>query len=175
MKTTIRSRSGFTLIELLMVIVIIALLTSVILSSLANSKGKARDGKRISDISQIQLSLEQYFDRCNVYPPTIDPSNSLYTDPNQCSANPGILMSSFISTMPTPPSGSSLAQSQYDYAYNSTRTDYALHAVLENTNDAVKDGLPSNTYPLSGWTSALGNTFTCNNAAGSTDYCVGPK
>ena len=69
MKILHRSRKGgFTLIEMLVVIAIIAILTGIIITGLVGSKAKARDAKRASDLSQIALALEQFFDRCDVYP-----------------------------------------------------------------------------------------------------------
>lgn len=65
-------KSGFTLIEILIVISIMALFTAMIYSSFDKSKAKSRDQKRVSDISNIQLSLEQYFNSHGVYPLTIE-------------------------------------------------------------------------------------------------------
>lgn len=59
---------GFTLIELLVVIAIIGLLASVVLVSLNTARGKARDVKRISDLHQIILALEMYYDDNGYYP-----------------------------------------------------------------------------------------------------------
>lgn len=56
---------GFTLIELLVVIAIIGVLASIVLASLNTARRKSRDARRISDIKQIQLALELYFDSKN--------------------------------------------------------------------------------------------------------------
>lgn len=63
-------KTGFTLIELLVVIAIIGILSSVVLASLNSAREKSRDAKRVSDIKQIQLALEMYFDdqTPNAYP-----------------------------------------------------------------------------------------------------------
>ena len=61
---------GFTLIELLVVIAIIGILSSVVLASLSTARQKSRDAKRVSDIGQIQLALELYFDASQTYPST---------------------------------------------------------------------------------------------------------
>lgn len=53
---------GFTLIELLVVIAIIGILSSVVLASLNGARKKGRDARRISDLKQIQLALEMYYD-----------------------------------------------------------------------------------------------------------------
>ncbi len=57
-----RDRRGFTLIELLVVIAIIGILASIVLASLNTARKKSRDARRISDIKQLQLALELYFD-----------------------------------------------------------------------------------------------------------------
>lgn len=54
-------QKGFTLIELLVVISIIALLSSVVLTSLGSARIKARDARRLSDLRQMQLALELYY------------------------------------------------------------------------------------------------------------------
>lgn len=63
-----KNKLGFTLIELLVVVAIIAIMTGLIMASLASSRAKARDAKRISDVAQLQLALEQYFSQHNAYP-----------------------------------------------------------------------------------------------------------
>ncbi len=62
------TKRGFTLIELLVVIAIIGILSSVVLASLNDARQKSRDAKRISDIKQIQLALELYYDTNGNYP-----------------------------------------------------------------------------------------------------------
>ena len=54
--------SGFTLIELLVVIAIIGVLASIVLASLNSARRKSRDARRITDIKQIGLALQLYYD-----------------------------------------------------------------------------------------------------------------
>lgn len=61
---------GFTLIELLVVIAIIGILSSVVLASLNGARKKGRDARRVSDLKQIQLALELYYDANSSYPAT---------------------------------------------------------------------------------------------------------
>ncbi len=59
---------GFTLIELLATIAIVGILASSVLAAVGNSRAKARDAKRIAGISEIQKSLEIYYDAFQTYP-----------------------------------------------------------------------------------------------------------
>jgi prepilin-type N-terminal cleavage/methylation domain-containing protein len=61
-------RKGFTLIELLVVIAIISILSSVVLANLGSARQKSRDGKRVADMKQVQLTLELYYDTNSEYP-----------------------------------------------------------------------------------------------------------
>ena len=169
---------AFTLVELIVVIAIISLMAGIIIANLSTSKAKSRD------VAQIQVALGLYFDRCNQFPNSI-PTNSttLASVSNNCPVTtPQISLASYISKIPTPPSGKN--QSSYDYSVNSGMTDYVLHASLEGPNDSVTtNGLPtsagsaSNGYTIENGTPTGGpfTAFTCSNAAGSTDYCIGPK
>lgn len=65
-----KTEAGFTLIELLVVIAIIGMLSAIVLASLNSTRGKARDARRVSDIKNLQLALEMYYDSNGAYPPT---------------------------------------------------------------------------------------------------------
>ena len=56
------------MIEILVVVSIIALLSSVILATLQNSRVSARDAERVSDLHQIRNALELFYDRMGRYP-----------------------------------------------------------------------------------------------------------
>jgi prepilin-type N-terminal cleavage/methylation domain-containing protein len=60
-KHHLMKKQGFTLLELLIVIAIIGILSSVVLVSLNNTRKKARDTQRKSDINQIVKALQSYF------------------------------------------------------------------------------------------------------------------
>ncbi len=182
-------RKGFTIIELMVVVAIIALLSGIIITSLTGSKAKSRDARRVSDVNQIQLALEQYFDRCGQYPNTITPANSnLTTVTNGCPSIGGVTISlaSYISVIPKDPS-STVNSGNYDYAINPTYTDYILHAKLEGSNAAQQNSYPetsrSNNANLNGtnaWSNI--NVFHCYDSqtpptlpSNPNDYCVSTK
>jgi len=60
-------KRGFTLIELLVAVAILAILSSVGLSTFIGSQKKARDARRRADLKSIQNALEQYYLTNNAY------------------------------------------------------------------------------------------------------------
>ncbi len=96
------AKRGFTLIELLVVIAIIGILSSVVLASLGTAREKARDATRISDMKNIQLALELFFDSNQSYPAT---GASPYAAPSAS------LAPTYIPLIPTAPPGTT------NYAY----------------------------------------------------------
>lgn len=162
--------AGFTLIELLVVIAIIGILSSVVLTNLNSARTKARDAKRITDVKQLQLALELYYDVNRVYPATL------------ASGGASELAPTFIPTIPTPPSGS--GQAVYRYSPLSVGgsglcNGYHLGAVLEQntnsvlTNDSDESGGTMGSGCGGGGTAVadfVGLSTDCINTAG-TDAC----
>ncbi len=89
---------GFTLIELLVVIAIIGMLSSVVLASLNNARGKARDVVRKQILVQVRTALENYYSANGSYPV------SAGTWDNQSNWIPG-LAPTYISKLPVDPLG----------------------------------------------------------------------
>lgn len=112
-----KKNKGFTLIELLVVIAIIGILSSVVLASLNSARQKSRDAKRISDIKQIQVALELYFDSNGRYPQNIGE----------------VVTAGFLPATPADPLNSGIYT--YKYATQSatpaSNLDYHMGAVLE--------------------------------------------
>lgn len=128
-------QKGFTLIELLVVIAIIGILSSVVLASLNSARSKGRDATRVTDIKQLQLAFELYFDSCGAYPSTV-----VTTTANGCPS--GTTLGTFISTIPTDPT----TRAAYGYTSASPYSTYVLGATLENTGSpAVANDIDTGT------------------------------
>ena len=160
----IYKKRGFTLIELLVVIAIIGIMSAVVLASFSAAKSRSRDVKRISDLSNIQLALAGYFNRCGDYPVAISNPTSSITDSN-CPS--GINLGTFISSIPAGPNSGEV----YGYYVDSGNDDYFLHATLENPNTASNNSLPS--HPS--WYTPGVKCSTTDTGGTVYDYCVGPK
>lgn len=116
---------GFTLIELLVVVAIIGILSSIVLASLNSARQKGRDARRISDLKQLQLALELYYDTNLGYPTSIGTT-----------ASSALVTGGFISAIPTDPS----TAAAYSYAAlgsGATCSSYHLGATLEVTNNSA--------------------------------------
>ena len=149
-QTTKRAR-GFTLGELLVVIAIIGILASVVLVSLNSARGKARDARRISDLHQVALALENYYDANQAYP----------------AALADLVTGGQLAAVPTDPTGSG----SYVYSYNSAgcavaNQSYALKAVLENNNAAVNSDADGTQCTLACGTGGV--------AGSEKEYCIKP-
>lgn len=136
-----RNRTGFTLIELLVVISIIAMLSSIILSSVNTARMKARDTRRIEDLKQIQNALELYRnDNNGMYPQAIASS----FDNNSWVNLGNYLVPKYISKLPIDPINDALINKGYTYYYYSGSTGcllgkcYDLVARLEDPNNPYR-------------------------------------
>jgi prepilin-type N-terminal cleavage/methylation domain-containing protein len=151
------SKRGFTLIELLVVIAIIGILSSIVLASLNSARQRGRDARRISDIKQIQLALELYYDANSAYP-----SGTIY------GSNGPLAGAGYISIVPFDPSytpacnngtsgvtGTEAGCYKYTpYALTSNPgvcVSYHIGATLENTSNAVLSTDANLTAPPSGY------------------------
>lgn len=138
---------GFTLIELLVVIAIIGILATLLMSNFISIRQRARDGKRKSDISQIQAALEQYrADQGSYYTGTLT-CGAAFTNPNNVSMI-------YMKKVPCDPF-TQTGQTYYNsgnYYYNSDGTNYTIGACLENASDPQ------------GTSSSPGGTGTCSSA-----------
>lgn len=176
MFTSIKNtKKGFTLIELLVVIAIIGILSSVVLASLSTARQKSRDAKRISDVGQIQLALELFFDASQSYPSTT-PGAYVGTD----AAVQQLTALQFMPKTPTPPPGGSpnyiyhgitVAGGTLDCTGNSCLA-YIVGVQLERTDNTVL--LTDADLTTTTGTIFYGGSATCL-AAGGTEQCYDLK
>ncbi len=115
------AKRGFTLIELLVVIAIIGILSSVVLASLNSARQKSRDARRLSDVKQMQLALELYYDANGSYP-----------------AASSSLAPTYIATVPADPQSGS-AYSYAGLGSGATCSSYHLGATLEDSGHSSLD------------------------------------
>ncbi len=154
-KSITNTKKGFTLIELLVVIAIIGILSSVVLASLSTARQKSRDGKRVSDVGQIQLALELYFDAYQSYPTTTPVASTVQIE----GAIAQLATAGMLPKAPTPPNSTAAAGPKYWYrgitAANaeclgvSVCTSYAIATTLERSDNAVLATDADNTVVLS--------------------------
>ena len=151
---------GFTLIELLVVIAIIGILSAVVLTSLNSARLKARDARRISDMKNMSLAFELFYDSCGRYPSALATTD---TGGGACSGS--TTLGDFLSTIPSDPTDTS-----HGYGYKSTDgTSYLLADQLEGGAGAV----PSNTNASGGTATAPDGTTTLDCSAAGV-YCITP-
>ncbi len=117
-------KRGFTLIELLVVIAIIGILSSIVLASLNSARQKGRDARRISDVKQLQLALELFYD-----------GNGQYA-----STTASLVTGGYIAAIPTDPQTSaaySYAALQGSASSVATCGSYHIGATLEQTTHSA--------------------------------------
>ena len=152
MKTS--TARGFTLIELLVVIAIIGILSSVVLASLNSARAKSRDARRQSDIKQLQLALELYYDaNGQTYP--IRTSVATGLEANVAAGLAGVVGTgngsaavspTYISTIPDDPQ----TAGAYYYLSDASGSTYCIGANLEGTPPAGTGGTGATCDALTG-------------------------
>ena len=142
-----KSQKGFTLVELLVVIAIIGILATLLLLQLGVARQRARDAKRIVDVSQVRTAAELYFDDAGQYPQVAT-----------FAALGALIVPKYMSLLPVDPLNS--GNYTYNYAYNGI-TKYHLWAELEQNAGALKSDADINS---TGWTGQAAN--------GATEVCT---
>lgn len=99
----INKTKGFTLIELLVVITIIGMLASILMSSLGESRKKARDTRRKVDLIQVRTALFLYQDSYGVFPPVTDDRGDGWDDTANTIFIPQLITTGYINAYPQDP------------------------------------------------------------------------
>lgn len=161
-------KKGFTLIEILIVVAIIAILASIVLVGLTGARAKARDAKRISDVTSVQNVLELYYTRCGFYPGQVDcgeaanPAN--WVDLSAALTGSGLGVTGI-------PKEQITGHEDYSYSVDTNastnRQGYVLSVQLEGDNQVLRnpEEVDASSFPA-GFTPVL----SCDDAA--FNYCV---
>ncbi len=128
-----QTKLAFTLIELLVVIAIIGLLATLSVVALSNTRARARDSRRVSDVKQIHTALELYYNAANQYPEELISGSILEHN--------GVTFLDPIPTAPTPPDGDCNNEDNV-YQYNKVDSNnYILYYCLGNNTGGLEFGI----------------------------------
>lgn len=175
-----RLLTGFTLVEMLVVVGIVALLAFVVTVAIFSARQRSRDARRIADINQVRIALEQYFKGKKNYP---DPSPQRY-----CGLE--IPLAAYLSVLPRDPQDTGVScsvSSRYEYYTESTLQpkQWLLRAALFELPTSLKAGFSDdadgNIGPQGGggWFGGTASatcsscpTLDCGTASNDTIYCI---
>jgi len=160
-----RKSRGFTLIELLVVISIVALLSSVVLSSLNSARANARDAKRLSDLRQVRTALALYASSNGGSYPSTGSLHNVYVDPgcSQTLTSPDMktaewipgLAPSYIPSLPRDPKPTTNGGC-YMYSSNGTKFLLTAYGTVEANSNGGKMDSNFGYRELGTWMSAPG-------------------
>lgn len=142
------TQRGFTLVELLVVIAIIGVLATLLVLQLNIARARARDIKRVADISQVRSALEFFFDDNGRYPAQTDMSP--------------LLADNYLAIIPVDPLATGCTSSYngtvvgalncYGYAWNpSNASNFHIWTELEYSNGALRSDMDIDS---TGWSGA---------------------
>lgn len=175
---------GFTLIELLIAVSIMGILAALVLAALNPFQQfkKAHDAQRKSDLRQIKLALEQYYNDNGKYPQVgtcaYGTNGYVYSlSGGICGGTGGSnwissLVPTYIAKLPVDPINNAIQPwnaGNYSYAYGNVSSDgqhYDLFTQLEATSDPQRCGVQDYLYiiglspPGSHWCTAFGGAYS---------------
>jgi general secretion pathway protein G len=126
-------QAGFTLLEILVVMVILGIILALSAGSYISSQQKSRDSRRKSDLKQIGIALEAYYNDKGAYPSNDSNFRMMgCLDEQSCSWGSAFeddMGTVYMVEIPADP------RSNLYYHYESNGVSYQLYARLENTRD----------------------------------------
>lgn len=147
----IKKNKGFTLIELLVVIAIIGILSSIVLVSLGGARQRARDARRESDIRQISLAMEMFYDGNNGRYATVTASSAVGPDGG---------LAPYLTPLPVSPG----VGSYWWYANTGDLQTYCVFATTESNEAGTANyAIVATQKGVRSTTSAPGNLADCFN------------
>ncbi|HOZ53250.1 MAG TPA: fibrobacter succinogenes major paralogous domain-containing protein [bacterium] len=153
-----KNKKGFTLIELLIVIFIIVLIGSLVTVYFFQIRKNVRDSKRLSDISEIQLALENYKFFEDQYPVELIPGEPLIGSTTE---------KIFLIKVPQNPSyyNSDCISEDYHYYYDDSLEEYKISFCLEGNFENYNNG------PKCAFMGEIfeGNCFFCESSVSDID------
>lgn len=137
---------AFTLIELLVVIAIIGILSTLSVVAFNSARSKARDSRRLSDIHNLSLALEMYYNDFGAYPPAPTSTGIIG---GLCLSDLGITstcgLNTYIAKIPDDP------KNNKHYLYSTVVNPQHYELIYEEETNT--DDCPSN------WVKVPGNTL----------------
>ena len=135
-------KKAYTLIEMLMVVAIIGVLASSIIIGLGASRASARDARRITDLKNVQVVLELYYNKYGFYPRQgeLATGSMSWSDFNTIMTSKEVDLK--INKLPRDPSSSS----GKSYMYGTNGQSYVLGAQLETDHPSLNESLKENTF-----------------------------
>lgn len=129
------ARDGFTLMEILIVIVILGIVMTLGAGAYARSQLRSRDNRRKSDLKNISIALEAYYNDKGQYP-NEGANGEICDDENNCAWNVVFDDANgtvYMVKIPSDPRGGQY----YRYDVGGGNRTYQLYARLENTEDTA--------------------------------------
>lgn len=173
------AQSGFTLIEILVVMIIMAVLLSIGGGSYRTSQIKSRDAERKSDLKQVGITLESYYNDQKQYPTSHGSNFTIMGCGAQTECAWGAQWVGEVVAGETPVYMVELPQdprSNYRYYYWSDGAQYQLYARLENDLDidALKDGETPQDYGISCGAANCNYGISSSNTTPAFGRTIGP-